>query len=213
MPCTISVFQAGDVVPILPSPMVMDHLGGWRGLFHTCGCMRLVLITPSLALLRDAAPPESAKAEPPNGITHISLAQTTTHEAAPGDALVSWQESSMDVLKSVPWREFWSSRGVPATVVAFATSCLGHPPFVPSSTGSSNVKGLVGLPVLPCVMGAVGGLVVGALANSVILSFEEKHKEDEQARTKSFQGVAVCGVLQEEAGTCPSAKQGKKHCH
>jgi ACS family sodium-dependent inorganic phosphate cotransporter len=177
-------FQAGTVAAYLLSPMVMDELGGWRGLFYAYGAVGLLWIVPWFVLSRDA--PEMA-AEP---LPELELEPKSIGESF---------EEAADGMKSAPWGEFAKSPAVWSMTLAHAANNWGlynnlawTPTFFAEQYGL-NVKDSALLSILPSVAGAVGGLIAGSSADAFIRNLGNDSEEFRTKVRKIYQGIALFG--------------------
>jgi ACS family sodium-dependent inorganic phosphate cotransporter len=178
-------FHAGTVAAYLLSPIVMEELGGWRGLFLVYGAVGLLWLVPWMALARDT-PTTTTEIEP-----SMSLPVVETK------SMQNSVEDSLQLVKSAPWCEFAKSPAIWSMTLAHAANNWGMynslawtPTFYAEQYGL-NVKESALLSVLPSVAGAVGGLIAGSTADALIRNLGEG--AETTTIRKAYQGVALFG--------------------
>lgn len=181
-------FQAGTVAAYLLSPIVMDELGGWRGLFFTYGAIGLLWLVPWLVLSKDA--PELAPLSQPSKQPEQELESKSMGE--------SFQEA-VDGMKAAPWKDFAQSPAVWSMTLAHAANNWGlynnlawTPTFFAEQYGL-NVKDSALLSILPSVAGALCGLTAGSSADAILRNFGDGSEEMRTNVRKIYQGVALYG--------------------
>jgi ACS family sodium-dependent inorganic phosphate cotransporter len=193
-----SGFQVGTVCAYLASPIVMEHLGGWRGMFYLYGALGVAWLGPWLLLAKDAPPEVSFETTTPvefsGGMTgqNVVRSGTTTTTTATrisksstctiisndddddeGELISGWDEG-VSMLRSAPWHDFLTSRGAWAMTLAHAANnwglynSLSWTPTFYAEQYGLNVRESAFLSVLPSVAGAIGGLFAGTLADAII---------------------------------------------
>eukprot|EP00978_Attheya_sp_CCMP212_P018340 scaffold50046_cov46-Attheya_sp.AAC.1 len=210
-------FQVGTVCAYLASPIVMEHLGGWRGMFYLYGALGVAWLGPWLLLAKDAPPEVSFETAVPiefsGGMTGQNVVRSGITTTADERELISGWDEAVSVLRSAPWHDFLTSRGAWAMTLAHAANNWGlynslswTPTFYAEQYGL-NVRESAFLSVLPSVAGAIGGLFAGTLADAIITktstsssssssSTLSNNGNDDAARTvvrKVFQGIALLG--------------------
>jgi len=180
-------FQAGTVAAYLISPIVMDELGGWRGLFYAYGAIGLLWLVPWLAFSRDAPALER--------LPQRELQQTEVEGKSIGE---SFQEA-VDGFKGAPWSDFAKSPAVWSMTLAHAANNWGlynnlawTPTFFAEQYGL-NVKDSALLSILPSVAGAIGGMFAGSSADAILRNFGDDSEEMRTRVRKIYQGVALFG--------------------
>lgn len=183
-----SGFQVGTILAYSISPSVIDAFdGNWRSLFFLYGSLGVGFLLPWLTLSRD---------EP------AAVTQARQLPAA-GSNAVETEESSLDkakgVFQSAPWREFVRSKGVWGMFFAHAANNWGlynnlswTPTFYNEQYGL-NVKESAVLLVVPSIVGAIGGLSAGTIADKMIQNMEVVTVEGVTKVRKLFQGIALYG--------------------
>lgn len=172
-----SGFQAGTIVALLASPILLDSWGDWRLLFYVYGGGSLLLLLPWLCLAHDS--PASKE---------NSLASHSTQQ--PQTQLISTQ---------APWRQMIQSKGAWAICLAHSAKNWGNylalawtPTFYLEQYGI-GVRDSAWMSVLPCLSGAVGGLIAGTTADAVVQRI--KDPLDVTARTKIRKAFQSIGLL------------------
>ncbi len=207
-----SGFQIGTVCAYLLSPFVMDSFGGWRGMFYLYGAIGLLWLIPWTLLASDFPSDLQNKAtgkylSSNNGEESISEGKMNvqiekfsidTDISKNIDSQQTWDDA-VGVIKSAPWKDLIQSKGVWAMIIAHAASnwglynSLSWTPTFYSEHYGLNVRESAFLSVLPSVAGAVGGLLAGKIADSVITNFAAESREKRTNVRKLFQGIALLG--------------------
>jgi ACS family sodium-dependent inorganic phosphate cotransporter len=185
--------QFGTIIAYSFSPQVIDYFEDWRALFYLYGGAGLLFLVPWLALAKDS--PISATINQDNKDMIID-------DFTEDSFSISIRKNFDDVkqiLMSAPWKDFKQSRGVWAMFFAHAANNWGlynnlswTPTFYSEQYGL-NVKESAFLLVLPSVVGAIGGLSAGKIADSFIQNQKNATDDDITRVRKVFQGLALLG--------------------
>jgi len=182
-----SGFQVGTILSYSISPSVIDAFNGdWRSLFYLYGSLGIGFLLPWLTLSQD---------EP------ASIAQTKQLSPAAGnvESEVSALEQAKEVFQSAPWKDFVRSKGVWAMFLAHAANNWGlynnlaWTPIFYNEQYGLNVKESAILLVVPSIVGAIGGLGAGTIADNMIQNMEDATVEEVTKVRKLFQGIALYG--------------------
>ena len=212
----LSGFSFGTVMAYVVSPIVIDQLGGWRGLFFLYGAIGLLWLVPWLALARDTP------------MISLVPSQNIDNEAYPmGDRSAELESSSntdafeegMSVIREAPWKELRSSKAVWAMALAHGANNWGlyinlswTPTFYTEQYGLS-VRDSALLSILPSIAGAAGGLFAGSLADLVIERYGDGGDESRTNVRKLFQSISLLGpaacllTLANDIPSAPAASQ------
>ena len=189
----VTGFQAGTIAAYLLSPVVMDAFGNgdaWRQLFYVYGSVGLVLLLPWLLIAKDG---------PDSGENSVDMTSTL-----PNGDTTSRMDEAIQAFKDAPWSDFVRSKACWAMMLAHCSKNWGlyntlawTPTFYAEQYGI-GVRDSAWLSVLPSIAGAVGGLVAGNLADTVLRQQQEASNgiADEQILTnvrKAFQALALYG--------------------
>lgn len=205
----ISGFQAGTVCAYLISPMIMDELGGWRGLFYLYGMLGVAWLIPWFIFARgvpSSGALEDEECEVPTLVNSMKEDDASlVIMECPGTITTESKETSLAptalaeataVLKSAPWSAFMRCPGVWGMTLAHAAKNWGLynlmawlPTFYNQQYGL-NVKESAIFAILPSVCGAVGGLAAGKFADEAINRLGDNNRT---AVRKAFQSVALLG--------------------
>ena len=114
-------------------------------------------------------------------------------------SLSSAVENAKSVVTAAPWKAFYESNGVRAMFFAHAANNWGlynnlswTPTLYPEQYGL-NVKESAILLIVPSIVGALGGLSSGFLADKMITNLEVASDEEVTRIRKLFQGIALFG--------------------
>jgi MFS family permease len=114
-------------------------------------------------------------------------------------AEVSTFDSAKTVVASAPWKEFARSKGVWAMFLAHAANNWGlynnlswTPTFYAEQYGL-NVKESALLLAIPSIVGAVGGLIAGTIADRMIQNLDIASDDEVTSIRKLFQGIGLFG--------------------
>jgi ACS family sodium-dependent inorganic phosphate cotransporter len=186
-----SGFHTGTIAAYLLSPVVMESMGGWRGLFDVYGAVGLLLLVPWLLLAKDAP----SVALPGTGCNNAVVVESEPKL----EPKSSWEES-LQMLKEAPWMDFARSKGAWAMLLAHSAKNWGlyvslawTPTFYAEQYGI-GVRESALLSVTPSIAGAVGGFLAGTAADSILRNWV--NDVDDEARTlvrKAFQVVGLLG--------------------
>ena len=207
-----SGFQIGTVCAYLLSPFVMDSFGGWRGMFYLYGAIGLLWLIPWTLLASDFPSDLQRKAtgkDLSSNNSEESISQGAmsveienfnidSNISKNNDSQKAWDDA-VGVIKSAPWKDLIQSKGVWAMIIAHAASnwglynSLSWTPTFYSEHYGLNVRESAFLSVLPSVVGAVGGLFAGKIADSFIANFAAESRENRTNIRKLFQGIALLG--------------------
>ena len=178
-----SGFHLGTIFAYFLSPYVIDSFGGWRSLFYVYGGLGLLTVIPWVIFSRD-----SPKDVSRTTIKHFRLPSTSID-----------LDQVKKTISEVPLKGFAQSKGVWAMLIAHAAKNVGlyislswTPTFYAEQYGI-GVKDSALLSVLPSVAGAVGGLVAGTFADTVIRKLEPGDVESVTKVRKFFQGIGLYG--------------------
>ncbi|CAJ1910019.1 unnamed protein product [Cylindrotheca closterium] len=182
-----SGFQCGTILAYSISPSVIDAFDGdWRSLFYLYGSLGLGFLIPWLALSRDEpANIAQTKQLPPSG----SIAKSE----------VSALEQAKETFQSAPWKDFVRSKGVWGMFFAHAANNWGlynnlsWTPIFYNEQYGLNVKESAILLVVPSIVGAIGGLSAGSIADKMIQNMEVETVEEVTKVRKLFQGIGLFG--------------------
>ncbi len=179
-------FQTGTILAYSLSPFLIDQFDNWRVLFYFYGCAGLLYLVPWLLLAKDRPSPIKS---------NEAMLNDDDLKASLGTALADGKQ----VLMSAPWGGFVSSKGVWAMFLAHAANNWGlynnlswTPTFYSEQYGL-NVKESALLLVVPSIVGAIGGLSAGTIADNIIQNLEEKSDEAITSIRKTFQGIGLFG--------------------
>lgn len=179
-------FQTGTLLAYSLSPALIDQFGGdWRSLFFLYGGGGLLFLVPWLALAKDSP-----------GETIISDLEEDVNEQK---SLSSAVENAKSVVTAAPWKAFYESNGVRAMFFAHAANNWGlynnlswTPTFYAEQYGL-NVNESAILLIVPSIVGALGGLSSGFLADKMITNLEVSSDDEVTRIRKLFQGIALFG--------------------
>lgn len=180
--CIFSGFHTGTIAAYMLSPLVMEELGGWRGLFYLYGAVGLVILLPWLALAQD---------RPVSDLI-------PERKVATSQSLVQVWESALQTVRSAPWRDFATSKGAWALLLAHSAknwglyNTLAWTPTFYAEAYHIGVRDSALLSVLPSVTGAVAGIAVASLADSMLRDTNGGDQEQSQIR-KVFQSAGFLG--------------------
>lgn len=169
-----SGFQAGTIAALLLSPIILDFFGDWRELFYIYGSESLLLLLPWLFLAKDSP---------------------STNEEKP----TSKMSENQFKIREAPWKEMVQSKGAWAMFLAHSAKNWGNylalawtPTFYLEQYGI-GVRDSAWMSVLPCLAGAMGGLIAGISADAVVQRMVDQ--SDEVARTKVRKIFQSIGLL------------------
>lgn len=169
-----SGFQAGTIAALLLSPIILDFFGDWRELFYIYGSGSLLLLVPWLFLAKDSP---------------------GTNEEKP----TSKMSENQFKIREAPWKEMVQSKGAWAMFLAHSAKNWGNylalawtPTFYLEQYGI-GVRDSAWMSVLPCLAGAMGGLIAGISADAVVQRMVDQ--SDEVARTKVRKIFQSIGLL------------------
>jgi ACS family sodium-dependent inorganic phosphate cotransporter len=180
-------FQSGTILAYSLSPSVIDQFGGdWRSVFYLYGGVGFLFLIPWLSLSKDSPTTSDISMEQP---------KFTSEQPTEKSAL----ETARTVIASAPWKGFAQSKGVWAMFLAHAANNWGlyntlswTPTFYAEQYGL-NVKESAVLLVVPSIVGAIGGLGSGIIADNMIRNLEVPSDEAVTRIRKLFQGIALFG--------------------
>ncbi|MGK3737017.1 MAG: ACS family sodium-dependent inorganic phosphate cotransporter, partial [Bacillariaceae sp.] len=187
-------FQFGTIMAYSLSPMVIDYFSDWRSVFILYGGAGLLFLVPWLMLAKD-----SPAAIPSTGI------ETTrnNNKMIIGGSNKEFNffsdniDQAKQILQAAPWKEFTQSRGVLAMFLAHAANNWGlynnlswTPTFYSEQYGM-NVKESAVLLVVPSIVGAIGGLAAGSIADSAIQNLEIVTDDEITRIRRSFQALGL----------------------
>eukprot|EP00980_Cylindrotheca_fusiformis_P018818 scaffold6276_cov138-Cylindrotheca_fusiformis.AAC.5 len=180
-------FQTGTILAYSLSPTVIDSFGDWRGVFYLYGGIGLLFLIPWLSLAADS---------PTLKLTSSMEASTlSSNEPIEKPSL----EGAKKVIASAPWKEFAQSKGVWAMFLAHAANNWGlynnlswTPTFYAEQYGL-NVKESAFFLIVPSIVGAIGGLSAGTIADTMIRNLKVSSDEEVTQVRKLFQGIALLG--------------------
>jgi len=178
-----SGFQSGTIAAYLLSPLIIDSMGGWRGLFYTYGFVGFLTLVPWLLLAQDS--PE---------IVPIASDSATTPEFTK-NALQEWTSG----FKKAPWKNFFQSKGVWAMILAHSAknwllyvTLAWTPTFYAEQYGMS-VKESAWLSVLPSIASMACGFLAGKTADTILCNMKDIDDDKITNLRKFFQGIALYG--------------------
>lgn len=220
-------------------PVGMGSASGWRGMFYVYGALGLGWMVPWWFVAKDA-PSKSSTSKNDDGDLIDNCEETFVNTMIEDDASLVLNECDIEfdspdddddapplpqtkleemqtLLRSAPWKDFASSPGVWAMMLAHAAknwelyNLLAWTPTFFSEQYGLNVKESAAFSVLPSVCGMVGGLTAGNAADYMLSRYAtmsddgEGNADDDEAsatltmvekRTrirKLFQSIALLG--------------------
>lgn len=188
-------FQLGTILAYSLSPVVIDMAGGdWRNIFYVYGGVGLAFLVPWLLLAQDAPLPTAPV------VTSTLDAKISSNVVQEETVSTIFFLESVKVLESAPWTKFARSKATWGMFLAHAANNWGlynnlswTPTFYSEQYGL-NVKESTFLLILPSLTGAIGGLMAGSIADTMIQRIGSTGSEDAVTRVrKLFQFVALCG--------------------
>ena len=189
-------FQFGTIMAYSFSPQVIDYFEDWRAVFYLYGGAGLLFLVPWLTLAKDS--PISAMKNTINQDNKDMMIDDLSEDSLSISMRKNFDDAKQ-ILVSAPWKEFKQSPGVWAMFFAHAANNWGlynnlswTPTFYSEQYGL-NVKESAFLLVLPSIVGAIGGLSAGKIADSFIQNQENVTDDDITRVRKLFQGLALLG--------------------
>ncbi|KAG7356159.1 major facilitator family transporter [Nitzschia inconspicua] len=194
-------FQTGTILAYAISPDVIDAFyGNWRSIFFVYGGAGLLFLVPWWLLAQDS--PNATATDVTDSLTENSpdSKQPTSNGV---NNIVSAFQSTRRVWQDAPWIDFWQSKAAWAMFLAHAANNWGlynnlswTPTFYAEQYGL-NVKESAWLLILPSLVGFVGGLSSGSIADALLQMQTAKSEEDIERNTtrirRIFQGLALLG--------------------
>jgi len=202
--------------------------GGWRQLFYVYGGIGLLWLGPWLYwaqdspdTIKDAKDDDRLLKSAKDGeidkecrITNTGIEDDASlvledcvsngPQSPSSDSLALAKEEALNIVKSAPWKEIVTSRGVIAMTLAHAANNWGlynnlswTPTFYSEQYGL-NIRDSAMLSLIPSIAGAIGGLSAGSIADYFIQNqwFGMTDKEgtfDTTNIRKVFQGISLLG--------------------
>lgn len=183
-----SGFQCGNIAAYLLSPIVMDVIGDWRGLFWVYGVVGLLILLPWLSFAKDAP-------EPIENYSDTCVRNGSSEEVTQTSA---WEDAT-NAFSKAPWLDFARSKGAWAMLLAHCAKNWGlyntlawTPTFYAEQYGI-GVRDSAWLSVLPSVAGAVTGFIAGGLADKILRDTQNLTIESVTQIRKIFQAVGLLG--------------------
>jgi ACS family sodium-dependent inorganic phosphate cotransporter len=183
-----SGFQCGNIAAYLLSPVVMDVVGDWRGLFWVYGVIGFLILVPWLSFAKDVP-------DPIENFTNMSVPNASAEEKKQRSAM----EDATNAFRDAPWLDFARSKGAWAMLLAHCAKNWGlyntlawTPTFYAEQYGI-GVRDSAWLSVLPSVAGAATGFIAGGLADRILRDSPNVTTESVTQIRKAFQAVGLLG--------------------
>jgi ACS family sodium-dependent inorganic phosphate cotransporter len=215
----ISGFHVGTLAAYVLSPIVLEQIHNWRGLFEVYGGVGLLLLLPWWGLAADS--PVEKQEDDPSRASYASSSVVTSKASRRPSILTtsfsypwttsspassrSWRymmDSAVETCRKAPWKELQASKATWALLLAHCAknwglyNALAWTPTFFAEQYHLNVRDSAMFSVLPSITGALCVLGIGKLADAIGKRLEVKVNAREDGREDESSSASLRKAFQ-----------------